>query len=269
MVIRRQRANSIFQIPGLLRELGVDKFTVKTGDVAQRHVLGALCGAGTGVGAVTEAEFVHLANHGAGAAGALNLTLGKESELAYLGRYEEHRGTVLAGGNAGAAADAGRGVHGLIGNFLRDGEVVGVGSAAAVEAHITAGLLDLVEGVTVDHQVADYGESGRTPGFNGDFVAVLEFTHMELAGGDSLYGTVGMTVDIQRTHTADTLAAVVVEDHGFLALVYELLVEHIEHFKEGGAGGDVVKMIFDELPGFFGPTLTPNLEVYANCSFHN
>ena len=31
---------------------------------------------------------------------------------------------------------------------------------------------------------------------------------------------------------------------------------------------DVVKVIFDELTGFFGPTLTPNLEVYANSIFH-
>jgi len=55
---------------------------------------------------------------------------------------------------------------------------------------------------------------------------------MELAGGNALHGAVGMAVDIERAHAADTLAAVVVEHHGFLALVDELLVEHIEHFQE-------------------------------------
>ncbi len=59
----------------LFRELGVDELAVETGDVAQRYVLGALGGAGTGVGAVAETEFVHLAHHGACTAFALYLSL--------------------------------------------------------------------------------------------------------------------------------------------------------------------------------------------------
>ena len=250
-------------------ELGLNELAVETGDVAQRDVLGALGGAGTGVGTVTEADFVHLADHGAGTTGTLHLTLGQEGELAYLGCDEEHGGAVLAGCNACAATDAGSGVHSLVSDLLGDGEVVGIGRTTAVERNVAACLLDFIEGVTVNHEVADNGEGSRTPGFDCDFIAILELTHVELAGGDTLNGAVGVSVDIERTHTADTFAAVIVEHHGLFTLVYELLVEHIEHFEERGAGGDVIEVILDELPGFLGPTLTPNLEVYANCSFHN
>ena len=252
----------------LIGKLGLDELAVETGDVRQADVLGALGGAGAGVGAVAEAQFVHLAHHGAGAAGALHLALGQKGELAHLGRDEEHGRTVLAGSHAGAAADAGGGVHGLVGHLFRDGEVVGVGGAAAVERHIAAGLLDFIESVTVDHKVADHGESGRTPGFDGDLVAVVELAHVQLAGGDTLHGAVGMAVDVERAHAADAFAAVVVKHYRFLVVVHELLVEHIEHFEERRTGGYVIEMVFDELAGFLGTTLTPNLEVYANCCFH-
>ena len=77
-----------------------------------------------------------------------------------------------------------------------------------------------------------------------------------------------MAVDVEGAHAADAFAAVGVEHNGFLAFLHELLVEHVEHFEEGGAGGYVVNAIFDELTRLFGPTLTPNFEVYANCMFH-
>ena len=47
--------------------------------------LRALHLAGTGVGAVSKAQLVHLAQHGLYAAGSLYLALGKESQLAHLG----------------------------------------------------------------------------------------------------------------------------------------------------------------------------------------
>jgi hypothetical protein len=40
------------------------------------------------------------------------------------------------------------------------------------------------------------------------------------------------TVDIQRTHTADTLAAVVIEYKWLFACLDKLLVEDIEHLEE-------------------------------------
>lgn len=253
---------------GLFRAFGLDELAVEACDVRQGDVLGALGGAGTGVGAVAEAEFVHLADHGAGAALALYLALGQECELADLGRDEEHGGAVLAGGDTCAAADAGGGVHGLVGDGLRDGNVVCVGSAAAVERHVAAGLLNLVEGVAVDGEVADDGERGRAPGLDGDDVAVVELAHVQLAGGYALDGTVGMAVDVEGAHAADALAAVVVEDDGFLAALDQQLVEHVEHLEEGLVGRDAVEVVFDELTRFFGTALTPNLQVYANSIFH-
>ena len=59
------------------------------------------------------------------------------------------------------------------------GKVVGIGSATTVERHITTGLLNLVEGVTVDHEVADHGEGCRTPRLDSDGVLVVELTHVE------------------------------------------------------------------------------------------
>ena len=253
---------------GLFGALGCDVFAVESGDIAQRNVLGAFGGAGSCVGAVAEAEFVHLAYHGAGAALALYLALGQECELAYLGRYEEHCRAVLAGCHAGAAADTCGGVHGNVGHFLADGEAICVLSAAAVERHVAAGLLDFIECVAVYHKVANHGERGRAPRLDCDGVAVVELAHVELAGSDALNGTVGVSVDVERAHTADAFAAVAVEYYGFFAFLNELLVEHIEHFEEAAACRNVVEVVVDELSFLLGTTLTPNFQIYADCIFH-
>ena len=60
----------------------------------------------------------------------------------------------------------------------------------------------------------------------------METTHVELASSGSLSGTVGVTVDVERAHAADTLATVVVEDERLLVLLDELLVENVEHLQE-------------------------------------
>lgn len=91
----------------LFGKLGVEVLPVEAGNVAQGDVLGTFGGAGTGVGAVAEAELVHLGHHGAGATLALYLALGQQSELADLGRDKEHCRAVFAGCHAGAATDAG------------------------------------------------------------------------------------------------------------------------------------------------------------------
>ena len=53
-----------FSISGLVAALGAQELAVQAGDVAQLDVLGALSGTGTRVGAVTEAQLVHLGRHG-------------------------------------------------------------------------------------------------------------------------------------------------------------------------------------------------------------
>ena len=56
---------------------------------------------------------------------------------------------------------------------------------------------------------------------------------IELAGRRSTLGlSVRSTIDVERAHTADTLAAVVVEDERFVAGCNKFLVENIEHLKE-------------------------------------
>ena len=253
---------------GSVGELGLDELAVEAGDIAQRDVLGTLGRTGTGIGAVAETELVHLAHHGAGTTGALHLTLGQEGKLAHLSRDEEHSRAVLAGCHTGAAADTGSRVHGLVGDLLGDGERVGILGTATVDAHIAAGLLDLVESVAVDHEVAYHRERCRAPGLDSDGVLIIELTHVQLAGGDALHGAVGMTVDVERAHAADAFAAVAVKDNGFLALVDELLVEHVEHLEERAAGRDVLDTVGLERTGLFGRALTPDLEVYVYSMFH-
>ena len=144
----------------LLLALGGDKVAIHATDVVELDILGAFGCAGTGVGAVAESELVHLGHHGAHAAVFLDFTLREQCELANLGRNEEHRRAVLAGSHAGAATDAACRVHGLVGIDLRYRYCIGILSTAAVKADVAAGLLDLVESITVDHEVFDYRESG-------------------------------------------------------------------------------------------------------------
>ena len=70
---------------GLVLHLSLEELAVEASDVADAYALGALGLAGTGVGAVTEAELIHAGKHSLGTAGCLYLTLGKEGELAHLG----------------------------------------------------------------------------------------------------------------------------------------------------------------------------------------
>ena len=142
-------------------------------------------------------------------------------------------GSIFAGGHAGAAADAGGAVHGLVGRFLGNQDGVGVLSLACSDGVVTAGGNDFVESRAVHHAVFDDRESGRTPGFDGNDVAVVEAAHVELAGGGAAFGlSVRRAVDVERAHAADALAAVVVENERLLAGLDELFVENVEHFEE-------------------------------------
>ena len=70
---------------GLVGELCFDELAVEASNVGDGLALGANGLAGTCVGTVTEAQFVHLGNHCLGTACSLYLALRQESELAYLG----------------------------------------------------------------------------------------------------------------------------------------------------------------------------------------
>ena len=78
-----------------------------------------------------------------------------------------------------------------------------------------------------------------------------------------------MSVDIERAHTADTLAAIVVEHNRFFTLVDELLIEYVEHFEERAVGGNILEGVLLESPFFFRAFLTPDSERYIDGFFHN
>ena len=112
---------------GLILGLGCRELAVQAGDMRDGDRLGAFGLAGTRIGAVAEAQLVHLGDHRLGAARTLDTALGQFGERRHAGGDEEHGRTVLARRGAGSAADAGGGVHRLLGVGLRDRNGVGVG----------------------------------------------------------------------------------------------------------------------------------------------
>ena len=253
------QARFVGSIRALVLELRREELAVQAGDVGDRNLLRALGLAGSRVGAVAESQLVHLGDHRLGAAGTLDAALRQLGQRRHARGDEEHGRTVLAGGGAGSAADAGGGVHRLVGVGLRDQDSVGVGHRVGAHRDEASGLENLVVGRAVDHEVLDDGEGGRTPRLDGDRGAVLELAHVDLARRGTLAGTVGMAVDVQRAHAADTLAAVVVEGHGLLALVYEVVVQDVEHLEERGVGRDVLYLVGLERSLGFSVLLTPYL----------
>ena len=89
----------------LVFELCLEELAVEAGDVRQANRFRALGSAGTGVGTVTESEFVHLSHHGFRTSSRLDLALRQESELRNLSRHEEHCRAVLTSRSASAATD--------------------------------------------------------------------------------------------------------------------------------------------------------------------
>jgi hypothetical protein len=81
-----------------------------------------------------------------------------------LRRGEQLRGAVGAGGDARPTSDADGGVHRRFGGLLRDGDQVGFGRAAGVDADEPAGLDDPIEGAAVDHQVLETGKPAARHG---------------------------------------------------------------------------------------------------------
>jgi len=242
----------------LVGNLGLQHLAVEAGDVGDGLVLGANGLAGASVGAVAEAQLVHLGNHVLHTAGSLYTALRKQGELADLAGYEEHGRAVLTSCYASTTADAAGAVHCLVSILLGNEDGVGILSLTGTDGGIAASLNDLIEGIAVNHTVLDDGEGSRAPRLDGDDVTIIEAAHVELTGGGTtLRLAMRRTVDIQRAHTADTLAAVVIEHEGFLALVDEFLVQDVEHLEERGVIGDVVHFVRIEVTRIFRTILTP------------
>lgn len=181
----------------LVSELCLDELAVEASDVGDRLVLRALSLASAGVGAVSETELLHLGDHCLSTLSCLRSALRKESELANLRAYEEHCRTVLAGCYTATATDTCSAIHSLVSVFLRNEDSVGILGLASANANVATCLHDLVECRAVYHAVLDNWECSRTPRLNSDNVAVVELTHVELAGCGTLVRSVGMTVDIE------------------------------------------------------------------------
>ena len=142
----------------LVSELGLDHLAVQAGDVGNRLVLRAYSLASTGVGTVTKSELVHLGNHVLHTTGSLYSTLGMQSQLANLRRYEQHGRSILRCSTASATADARSAVHSFISIFLRNQDSIGILSLTCADRGIAASLDNLIEGIAVNHTVLDYRE---------------------------------------------------------------------------------------------------------------
>ena len=108
---------------------------------------------------------------------------GSSAEVRDLAPSEQVRRRVLAGRHARAAADAGRRVHRLLGDVLRDRDGVAVRRAADVDRDVAAGRDDAVERAAIDDEVLDDRERLGAPRLDRDRVAVLEAAHVQLADG--------------------------------------------------------------------------------------
>ena len=180
--------------------------------------------------------------------------------MADFGADEQHGTGVLASRHAGTAANAGCRIHGHGGLGFWTGNRVGIGYTTRGGTDVTTRLDDLVEGGAVHHQVADDREGLGTPGLDPDVVAILEFPHVELAGGDAVIVAMRTTVDIKPAHAADAFATVVVEAHGMRnAVVDESLVQDVEHLKEATIRRDVVDGVGLEMALGTGVLLAPNM----------
>ena len=142
----------------LVGELGLDHLAVQASDVGDGLVLRADSLTSTSVGAVTEAELVHLGDHVLHSTGSLYATLRKQGKLRNLRRYEEHGRTVLASSDASATADARCAVHSLVSILLRNQDSVGILSLTSTDRGVATSLNDLIEGIAVYHTVLYHGE---------------------------------------------------------------------------------------------------------------
>ena len=87
-------------------------FPIHASDVQDGNLLWALYLTGFGIAAMAEPFLIGLIHHLQNTPPGLQLTLGQQSKLRHLGRGKQRCAGVLAGGNAGAAADTGSDIEG-------------------------------------------------------------------------------------------------------------------------------------------------------------
>ena len=198
---------------------------------------------------------------------------GRRYRASRLRRYprgdEQHGGAVLAGSDAGAATHAGCCIHAFLSLVVRDEDIVGILCRAGAHGDESSSLENLVKSTPVDHEVLDDRKSSTSPRLHRNGSSILEMTHEQLACGYMVVRTVGASVDIERTRTADSLATVVVEGdrtaalasalhrHRVATLADKLLIQNIKHLEERCIFLNTRNMISLEMSFFPGVLLTP------------
>ena len=255
-----QRTKPLIDCPDGFAEFAADILAVEHRYHAGRDIRGANGLAGVVVGAIAESFLLHGANHIAGAALTLGLTLGKESKMGNLGTNKEHGRAVRASGGAGSATNAGGGIHGGVSHRLGNQGCRGVRCTAGVLADEAAGTNDPVVGAAVDHEILHDWEGADTEGLDGDGLTILELAHVDLTGSSATWA-LGNTVDHHVTGPADALAAIAGKGDRLFTLPGEAIVHDIEHLEEGALGGDFRGVNLDKLTLIRGGLLLPESEM--------
>ena len=125
----------------------------------------------------------------------------------------------------------------VVGTLLGNEDRVGILRAAGRRGDESAGLDDPVERAAIDDEILDHRKRARPPRLDVDRVAVLEASHVKLAGRRALHRTVRNAVDHQaarcrkcprgnrgRTRSASSPRSV------------KPLVDHVEHLEERHVG---------------------------------
>ena len=175
----------------------------------------------------------HLRHHIQRALMPLRLALRQKTEMTDLCAGEQGRRSIRAGGDAGAATDAGCRIHREVGILFGNGNDVLPSGALPVETEMYPPARDdAVEGAAVHDQIFDDGKRFCAPRFEVKHVAVFEVTHVELAHRVARLRSVSDSVDHESARSANPFAAIVIERDRLFALRDELFVEHVQHFQE-------------------------------------
>ncbi len=174
--------------------------------------------------------------------------------------YEESGGGVGASGNAGAATDAGSGVHGKIGVLFLNRNGITIGGAAGGNGNKTTSRDDAVERAAINGQVFDDRKGFGAPGFEINFVTIFKMAHVKLAYSSALEAAMGFAVDHHAAHTADTFAAIVIKGDRIFSLGDEGFVDNIEHFEKGHVLADVGSVVTYHAALVGGIFLTPDMK---------
>lgn len=180
---------------------------------------------------------------------------------------KEHRRGIFAGSHAGAAADAGGGEKGLVGDWLRNRNQICFGSTAGIDCDVPPRLLYTVKSRAIDHEVFDNWKRFSAPRLDCDRVTVFELAHMQLASGCTTLGSVWAAVDDHSTGAANTFTAVVTEGHRLLTLRSQLLIEHVEHFEKRHVLVDIIELVIAKRTFILATFLAPNFEFDLHVAY--